>query len=468
MLIILISLTTGTVIYTYDILSIDERKGILINFYTPFGVTVDWKKVKVQVTAILGSNGSLITLFTGFLNKSELFLDANDLIVKEMFESWIPMHREHFTTCLMLDVWIFLENGTILETRPPISIPIQPVKALREVIKRDVLVNPQIMIKQRLLRGECCDFRFNGKVEPTVGPIYECGYEWWIINDHTYYSSLTDIPILIITNPCSYSGVVGWTVTMTATYETTFRMTFSYGTNIIAQAPNVNLVTYSVGWSISEKYTFIRSDNTLPQKSQWVYIRGKFAHVHEKKYWVCRVAGQIVKSEPTDDERIKEYIYSLQLDGNHIVGGYKDGLPSQNIMDWFYDGTEEEHLYIQGTSLSDGDLNVGEIIYFEDIINCYDQYNEDFEIGIPVGALVAALAGFSAPYSTLLSPLMISMGWGQSYTIDLNGILENKGRYLGHGYNIFEAIYIRVSKYRYTSESGYTFKVPAGIYFKCY
>lgn len=439
---------------------VDGRKGVLIKLSTSLGFSVDWRRVEVQVTAIHGGNGSLITLFTGFLSQPELFLDAKEPTFRDVLESWIPMHVESLTTCLMLDIWVFLENGTVLETRPPIGIPIQPIKVLEELVWKDAIIDPNNMVKGYIPQQS------SGQAEPLNGGCH-WEIEWMGISSYCYSSGWTDVPILIVTNPYPNS-VINWGITLGITHESTFRITFSYGISIIDNAPYVNLTTYNGEvWSISEKYYFYQGNNIIPEGSHWIYIRARFTHVHERKWRVFICAGVVMKEEPTNEERIREYIYSIQLNGNTIVGGQKSGLPSQSIMNWFYNGTKEEVLSISGTPLSDGDLDVGEAIAFPQIFNCYDQYNEDFEIGIPIGAMVGAFTGLPTAYLGLISGLAASLCWGQSYTLDINGGLVNLGADSGYGYDIYEMIYMRISKYRYTSDTGYTYKVPAGIYFRC-
>ncbi|MHA1628199.1 MAG: hypothetical protein ACTSW6_03925, partial [Candidatus Baldrarchaeia archaeon] len=130
-----------------------------------------------------------------------------------------------------------------------------------------------------------------------------------------------------------------------------------------------------------------------------------------------------------------------------------------------YDGTTEENPYIPDTSLSDGKLDVGESIAFSEIFNYYDVYENDFEIGIPVGSLVAQFAGLPSFIEPVVKGLCVSLSWGESATRYVNGGLQNHGDYPA-GYDIWERIYVRVSKYQYTY-GNYEFKVPAGIYFRC-
>ncbi|MHA1628034.1 MAG: hypothetical protein ACTSW6_03080, partial [Candidatus Baldrarchaeia archaeon] len=132
-----------------------------------------------------------------------------------------------------------------------------------------------------------------------------------------------------------------------------------------------------------------------------------------------------------------------------------------------YDGTTEESPYISGTDLSDGKLDVGEWVTLGQIFNYYDVYENDFEIGIPVGSLAAQFAGLPSFIEPVVKGLCISLSWGETATRYVNGVLQNYGREGSVGYDIWEQIYVRVSKYQYTY-GNYEFKVPAGIYFRCY
>lgn len=131
-------------------------------------------------------------------------------------------------------------------------------------------------------------------------------------------------------------------------------------------------------------------------------------------------------------------------------------------------GTFEENPEISGTSLSDGDLDPGGSIFFALLFPYYDQYGADFEIGIPIGAIAAAAlsstpAAFIAP---VISGLAASISVGLSTTVYVGGGLQNNGND-PVGYDIWERIYVRVSKYKY-SYGSYLFKVSVGIYFRCY
>jgi len=274
----------------------------------------------------------------------------------------------------MIDVWIYHENE-VYEARPLTGVNFMPYEALNRLVKKDVVIDISKMMRRKL-EHERANYS-----TAAPGQIVEAGYEWWDEEEYCYYSGITEVPILMVENQLSRSGVMSWYIHID---EAAFGITVSYGTNIVECAPNVSLDIYNGELhAISEKYIFGRARWTIPNSAHHVYIKAKFAHVHERKYWVVRSAtGEILYYEPTDEQRMKDYIYSLQLDGNRIVGGVKEGLPSSSIMEWFYEGTEEEWL---------DTLHVKEKIYFEEIFDAYDEYNQDFEIGIPIGAMVAAL-----------------------------------------------------------------------------
>lgn len=170
---------------------------------------------------------------------------------------------------------------------------------------------------------------------------------------------------------------------------------------------------------------------------------------------------------------ILEYVSDFQLNGNNIVGGWGEGsLPYENII---FNGTLEENLVINGTALSDGDLDVNETVWFWQIFQCYDKYSIDSEVGLPIGAIVALLSnafGFgtgqvAAAIISLLSGITVSLSYVDSVSVRISGDLTNLGREDATGYNVPEVIYVRVSKYQYQAPNGQYFKVPVGIYFRC-
>ncbi|MEM2342116.1 MAG: hypothetical protein QXX94_06225 [Candidatus Bathyarchaeia archaeon] len=113
-------------------------------------------------------------------------------------------------------------------------------------------------------------------------------------------------------------------------------------------------------------------------------------------------------------------------------------------------------------------LDVSEVIQFNEIFNWYDNYNVDFEVGVPVGATAsAALGNLPAIALQIICGICVSISYINSAEPFIGDHLENRGRRPVGGYDVPETIYVRVSKLNYTTLTGYIFKVPMGIYFTC-
>jgi len=123
-----------------------------------------------------------------------------------------------------------------------------------------------------------------------------------------------------------------------------------------------------------------------------------------------------------------------------------------------FNGTEEQ--YVKR-------LNTSQSLLFDDIFNTYDAIN--FEIGVPIGAAVIAFLEYSRliTNTSVLSFIAgFSVNIAQEGSTHILGYITNVGDDLGipNDYNVFEDVYIRVSKYEYV-KNGYRFKVPIGIYY---
>ncbi len=449
------------------------RRGVVVEFSTVSGFFVDWGGIYVQVAAINADTGSLVNLFAGYLKGPELFLDSQEPIFRGVLESYSYLDRGTLSTCLLIDIWVHLRNGSILRAEPPRCVEVRPSKALKELVRARVTLNPESMVEVRVPQREIL------KKQETLAPImpleYFC-YRWENVSGYTYVTGWVDLPILIVHNDAYYSGVVYWGISLGMYNErVTFRISVSYGFDILgrlAEGESVDLKIYSTGWSISEQYWFSALGDVLPLRYQWAYIRARIAHIHQVEMLYLFCSGDGIS---TGNERILQYVYAVSVYGNTIVGGVRDGPPPSDLMGWLFAGTREEKLTIPGTSLEDGKLDVGENIPFPLIFSYYDTCTADFEVGIPVGAIIATLLGITGPYAALIAPLSISLGAGQSSSVFVVGGLQNYGVRHGQGFNVYEEVYMRVSNYKYTKEQCFLFfcsrceyNVPVGIYFRTY
>ncbi|MHA1617487.1 MAG: hypothetical protein ACTSX9_09300 [Candidatus Njordarchaeales archaeon] len=143
------------------------------------------------------------------------------------------------------------------------------------------------------------------------------------------------------------------------------------------------------------------------------------------------------------------------------------------MMDWFFEGTHLTHLYVPNSAeLKDGDLDPGESVPFEVIMETFDVYRVDFGVGISVGAIIATLIASTslALVAPVIAGLAISVNYVEETAWYANGQVTNHGydENLGLGYDVSEDVFIALSNYRYstwTSTEIKEFDVPAGIYF---
>jgi len=116
----------------------NKRKGLLIRFSSP--IPLNWTRVEAQVIAIAPDGEE--RLFLGFLNKSELFLDSTKGKFKSVIDKWFNVFGNEsikdFETCLIIDFWIFLENNTVLATKPCLTIQYSPYYARTNLIIREL------------------------------------------------------------------------------------------------------------------------------------------------------------------------------------------------------------------------------------------------------------------------------------------------------------------------------------------
>ena len=472
LLVAIIAVSTTSIIYT---MFQERSKGIKIVFKNlnnknlvtgAVGGTKTLGRVEVQVEAILPTGPNYTeTIFLGFLNDSKLFLDAENPKFKKVLEAWVNLYeleelKENLKTSLIVSVWIFNETG-VYRPVPDIVIEYKPIEALKGLVVKTVTIDSKTLEKI----DESISSRVKNGWGGTV--IYVWGKDPDLSWEPTNY---IQVPLLIVKNDASYSASIIWSIIIEATYETWFKITLSYGFKIEDKAKNqeydtIDLKVYSTGTSIGDsKWSFYQNNCTEPEEAKWVYIEAIPVHLHYKEYKCVYWHGHLISKTTTGNEKMEDKIVNVHLSGVNIEGGTKNGLPE--CIDEFYDGTTEENPYIPDTSLSDGKLDVGESIAFSEIFNYYDVYENDFEIGIPVGSLAAQFAGLPSFIEPVVKGLCISLSWGETATRYVNGGLQNHGDYPA-GYDIWERIYVRVSKYQYTY-GNYEFKVPAGIYFGCW
>ena len=166
------------------------------------------------------------------------------------------------------------------------------------------------------------------------------------------------------------------------------------------------------------------------------------------------------------------YIADVYTNNGYIVSDKSFGLPNE-ILSFFSGGVVKQGpLKIPNTALGDGALQPGEIIYFGQIFPSFDKCGADFEIGIPVGAIIVAALTKDVRLTlttAAIKALQVSLSV-EGATVYVDGYIYNYGDHPGvpTDYNFSELIYIAVGRYSYTATDIFgntcAYSVPAGLY----
>jgi len=297
-------------------------------------------------------------------------------------------------------------------------------------------------------------------------------------------------PIMMIYNQYYYSGTIETSMFILAENRSSVYLTWSLG------APTEGLIDnkiYLAGRTISDNFCFTEGFSVPPESKRWVWIHARPIFAEYETYYAidqmevnmflsgiwdtyylngCSVGSccrgirngvcWFYRANNTITATITYISYNVVNNKKYIVGGREYGEPPKQIVDMMFSGTEEQRI--------NRTLYPGDTLWFGEIFNTYDAI--DFEIGVPVGAMAAALLKalnlIPNPYSFVLSFIAgFSVDIAHEGRVRIDGKLRNAGDdpAIPNDSNTPEAVYIRVSKYEYV-KNGYRFKVPIGIYFR--
>ncbi|AEC51421.1 hypothetical protein PNA2_0504 [Pyrococcus sp. NA2] len=266
----------------------------------------------------------------------------------------------------------------------------------------------------------------------------------WVPQDYI------EVPVLIVDNKYSSSGVINAWIDITEEHYTEFGLTVAYGYKI-SEKESPSLDIYEKDSSIQGKFYFSRSLLLKPEEKGYIYIYAKPYHLHEKEYYCTAGLENCV---PTGKERILEGVNDIKTVGNkEIVGGSSEGLPSSDIMKLIYKGTAMRY----SDSLGVDESKSLALLISDASGSCLI----DFGIGIPIGALAVALSGGTIP--AWVAGLSIGIHYDSSSSLNIYGGIQNYGEWGGIGEDISEYIYVGVSDYTYHVGACDT-QVPIGIY----
>jgi hypothetical protein len=422
-------------------------RGIFILLTDSYGVMLSNADIRVQVEALPLDKQFTTIVYRGRVNGTSIFIDYD--LIKDVAESWIKTYPsdEGYETSLFISLWI-VRDGDVYSF-PLQTVTYNPLKASRGVVLKTLNLD---------FKSNLCIPREDLKNLRNLGIMQECVVVWDPVPELSWEtSSYIEVPILIVNNQYSNSGVINTGIGGYAKYKVTLVLCDNLSAKLYQGIiPDVNPLISGV--SRSGYYSYIYSRYVLPNQVYYFYIKARIGHAHYREAIYCGGYPYYTGKEKTED-----YVKDIQVSGNDIVGGEKQGFPA--YMSKILDGSEEEKCIIPGTVLSDGKLDVDEKIQFNEIFDCYDAYNQDFKmeipIGIPVGAVLSYYFGIGGAVGSFMNRLtaIIPLGY-------VGGALKNLGQELNLGYDVYEDIYILTSKYRYATPQG-IFKVPVGIYFKC-
>jgi hypothetical protein len=290
-------------------------------------------------------------------------------------------------------------------------------------------------------------------------------------------------PVMIIYNQYPFSGyVMGSIIIAKQDAKVELRLGFNTAAPIESKVRNGEIpsLTLNVGGTTfgGQTYYFGEIIGVPPEEVGWIFIWGR-PILDYYRVWHCYQGGEFCYY----GEEMRTYISSVYIVGNTIQGGWEGGWPHSYIMNSFFNGTNLTQLFIPDTPLSDEDLDVNESITIEQITQYCDSCGGGFEIGVPVGSMgaIALCSAFGYGLATsacialtaVTGAFQVSLGF-EGASIRISGVLENKGRYNGIGYNIYENVTMAISRYQYYEPppwwcpwcSGCYYNVPAGIYFR--
>ena len=410
-------------------------------------------EVWAQVWAIdPGTIPPIVEVYRGVVSDGKIFVSARDESFRRVLEGWARMYPRDERYETFLEVFVWIKHRETVRTYPPIIINYNPLRAMGSTLYRCAMLNVHL------------------EVDEGIKPVWvwqatqlSGGYPIWIpdYNLSWFSGDYIETPILMVHNDYNangQSGIIFADIHIMEVYITEFKVSVGFDLNLAEKIlsgiiPDIKIQI--LGASFSTCRRFENSTSILPGGKCYFFINAKAAHVHAREYIFS--GGQMY---PTGRERVDDYIYDVQVSGKRFAGGVKSG--ASPYEDQIFSGSDEEWLIISGTELSDGYLSPGEAVYFSQIIEYYDVYQQDVEMGIPVGSMAAKLGNFPTPVKNFLSRIAVSLSYAKTAVLMVPGTLSNVITS-----NVSEKVYCRVSKYHYiTSTCYYEFKVPMGIYFR--
>ena len=440
-----------------------ERQGIGIVFVDEKDSIIKDRVIGVQIRAIKPSEVSIVEIYRGIVKEEgKLILNPKNIVkFNEVLKEWINTHKhdKSLQTALLVDIWVV--DGDKIMYYPTVAIPYSPFKVCGQFMWKVIKLSLSITSSSTSALKPLYVRKVKKQaLDGNTGTV--CIPYWVKVNGYSWETNYIKVPVLMIHNQHGMSGLIIASLSLTTNYITGFKLTVAYGYSIVKkiyeeQSSNVSLDVYTADFTRSGNYYMDIVIVVLPKTIEWIWVKAKLAHYTYREYDPC--------NGYTGYEKIEELVIdvSIESDGEAIEHGTESGEPPYT--DKLFNGTIEEQLIIPDTVLSDGVLDANETISLRKIIKWFDKYDQNFEIGLPIGAIIATLH----PIATPLAGLTVSLSMDTSSKISIFGAIKNAGSLGGtvsKTYNVPVPIFVRISKFKY-STGDHTFNVPVGIWFRC-
>jgi len=283
-------------------------------------------------------------------------------------------------------------------------------------------------------------------------------------------------PILIVYNRYTYSAGIVAAITVGYRGGTVdFKLTYGFGkiyekiSEGLAPDATVTIGDTTLKGGI---HTFSTNVYVGPEEWGWIYIWGRPVTEFLKLYTCYWVPEASTYTCYYDKDEIRTYIAYVWLTSSGINGGAMRTKPPDSIMNNLFSGTTMQ--FVKTLQPPSPSLDC---IQLENILRSTDTCGADVEIGIPVGAIAAAIGctilaeplGITCTSATATILAAFLSGLGVDINVEgssmfIYGSICNQGAHGSNTYNVPENVYIALSNIQYVAQGSCTYRIPIGIY----
>ncbi len=403
--------------------------GLIIDFYTDRPVSN--AKLFVQVYAVMPDQPS-IEIYRGFVYGNRLVLDKNIHLAKPL-KAWLSKNIVNYKTSLIIDAWLVMPNKTLWVIRDK-TILYEPRKIVGgHVIIKNVMIDLS-NINNMYIKGEQEENNNATKnIMSDISPTEPVCYNLWVRDTTLSYTiSDTEIPVVILNNSLYYSSPIYMSLAILGENGVKTELGLVFGYKLTQYGVDaLELILYLGGANYEKTGVSFMNYTIVPANSvKYIYIKGEITHEFYKLYNTC--------SGYTGYEKERVYINSLEFNGNHIVGGVKNGLPGNEFMELLFGSADFDFVKT---------LQPNDYIYLSDIAQGYDTCSVGLSIGVPLGAILAIFAPETMPATLVALMPHIGVNLRGYSTVNIEGLIVNNG-------TVFpENLYVATSKIHYRAET---------------